>query len=519
VSSGASAASVESGRWRAGVEAVLPANASTDPNAFIDSVSCPSAGNCVAVGQYLDSSGADEGVLLTETAGKWGAGIEASLPANATTQNQFVRLVSVSCASAGNCSAVGDYEDGSSSPTEGLLLTETAGSWGTGVEAVLPANAATPNEGASVVSISCASAGNCSAAGFYFDSSHVERGLLLTETEGTWGAGVEAPPPANAAAAPWVSLDSVSCASAGNCGVVGSYVDSSGDGRGLLLTETGGSWATGVEAQPANAIGSSQTSWVSCPSAGNCSAILGDYLLTQTTGSWATGVETVLPANACPVGPGPGQCDGTFGGANSISCASAGNCVAVGDYTDSFGDDAGLLLTETAGAWGAGIEAPPGASGVSVTLSSVSCASAGNCSAVGSDNGVGLLLTKTAGKWTAAEAALPANAFGAAELYSVSCPSAGHCSAVGNYADSSGNHQGLLLDSQPPPPCEVPRLTGKTLAAAARSIRTHGCSVGKITHAASPTIKKGNVILQKPKPGRRLKHGAKVNLVVSKGRR
>jgi beta-lactam-binding protein with PASTA domain len=30
-------------------------------------------------------------------------------------------------------------------------------------------------------------------------------------------------------------------------------------------------------------------------------------------------------------------------------------------------------------------------------------------------------------------------------------------------------------------------------------------------------VKKGHVISQKPKPGRRLKHGAKVNLVVSRG--
>jgi PASTA domain-containing protein/List-Bact-rpt repeat protein/FG-GAP repeat protein len=69
-----------------------------------------------------------------------------------------------------------------------------------------------------------------------------------------------------------------------------------------------------------------------------------------------------------------------------------------------------------------------------------------------------------------------------------------------------------------PKKCVVPKVKGKTLRAAKRSIRNHACTVGKIKHVASRTVKKGHVISQKPKPGRRLKHGAKVNLVVSRGR-
>lgn len=68
-------------------------------------------------------------------------------------------------------------------------------------------------------------------------------------------------------------------------------------------------------------------------------------------------------------------------------------------------------------------------------------------------------------------------------------------------------------------PCLVPKLTGKTLSAAKRSLTAHDCRVGKIKHAKSRKVKKGRVISQKPKAGSRLRHGAKVNLVVSKGRR
>jgi hypothetical protein len=74
--------------------------------------------------------------------------------------------------------------------------------------------------------------------------------------------------------------------------------------------------------------------------------------------------------------------------------------------------------------------------------------------------------------------------------------------------------------NKPPAPkaCVVPKVTGKSLAAAKRTIKSHGCRVGTIKHALSKKVKKGRVISQKPKPGKRLKHGAKINLAVSKGK-
>jgi serine/threonine-protein kinase len=67
------------------------------------------------------------------------------------------------------------------------------------------------------------------------------------------------------------------------------------------------------------------------------------------------------------------------------------------------------------------------------------------------------------------------------------------------------------------PPCLVPNVKGKSLKAARKAIAAHHCSVGKIGHSFSKKVKKGHVISQKPKPGSRLSHGAKVELVVSKG--
>src|SRR5437764_1589284 len=330
--------------WATGLEASPPANAGANPEIVLSSVSCASAGNCGAVGCYVDSSGHRQGLLLTETAGTWATGVEATLPANAGSIPAVV-LGSVSCAAAGNCSAVGYYVD-SSGHRQGLLLTETAGTWATGVEATLPANAGS-NPAVALGSVSCAAAGNCSAIGDYYDSANHEQGVLLTESAGTWASGVAASPPANAGSEPAVSLYSVSCAAAGNCGAVGTYHDSSGHEQGLLLSETAGAWAMGVEASlPANA-GSDPgvvLRSVSCPSAGHCGAV-GEYndssnhrqglLLTETAGAWAMGGEATLPANA---GPNPN----VF--LYSVSCAAAGNCSAVGYYTDSSGNLQGVLL-------------------------------------------------------------------------------------------------------------------------------------------------------------------------------
>jgi len=69
------------------------------------------------------------------------------------------------------------------------------------------------------------------------------------------------------------------------------------------------------------------------------------------------------------------------------------------------------------------------------------------------------------------------------------------------------------------PHCGVPNVKGKTLAIAKNMIHSRNCKLGTIRHAASLTVGKGHVISQKPKPGTYLRRGAKVNLVVSRGRR
>ena len=65
--------------------------------------------------------------------------------------------------------------------------------------------------------------------------------------------------------------------------------------------------------------------------------------------------------------------------------------------------------------------------------------------------------------------------------------------------------------------CVVPKLVGLTLKKAKARIKRAHCTVGKVTRKASAKRKRGKVLAQKPRPGRKLAPGAKVRLTVGKG--
>ena len=79
----------------------------------------------------------------------------------------------------------------------------------------------------------------------------------------------------------------------------------------------------------------------------------------------------------------------------------------------------------------------------------------------------------------------------------------------------------------PPPPapeptatsavCLVPRVRGLALPAARRRIARARCRVGGIRRKLSP-LTAGRVVAQSPAPGRRLRAGSRIRLVVSRGR-
>ncbi len=96
----------------------------------------------------------------------------------------------------------------------------------------------------------------------------------------------------------------------------------------------------------------------------------------------------------------------------------------------------------------------------------------------------------------------------------------GDCSGTGTCLVSmTGNHSvTATFDAPPlaPPSCKVPKVVGLRLKKAkTRIVRAH-CRVGKVRKQHARKKKRGKVVAQSPKAGRKLKAGAKVTLIVGK---
>ena len=391
------------------------------------------------------------GVAAAAPGGTWGTARE--VPGTAALNHFYAQVNSLSCASAGNCSAGGSYTD-SSLHSQAFVASEVNGTWHTARE--VPGTAALNQGGqAAVNSVSCASAGNCAAGGFYLDSAGNEQAFVAGEVNGTWHAAIEVPGTAALNQRGVARVNSVSCASAGNCSAGGSYTDSSGNVQAFVASEVNGTWHAAREV-PGTAVlnqgqgGFAQVGSVTCASAGNCAAggfytgSFGNvqaFVASAVNGTWHAAIE--VPGTAA-VNHGDAQ-------VNSVSCASAGNCSAGGSYTESSGHVQAFLASEVNGTWHMAREVPGTAAlnqGGFAQVNSLSCAMAGNCAAGGfysdSSGGQAFVASAVNGTWhTAIEvpgtAAL--NQRGNARTLSVSCASAGNCAQAGGTPTAPGGRR------------------------------------------------------------------------------
>jgi len=394
-------ASQRSGRWTPSQSAPLPPNASGAPDVSIDAVSCAAANACSAVGFYNAVGANGAGLLLTESGGVWSSS-QAVLPGDAAV-NAYVAIRDIACPAVGDCSAIGTYKD-QTGAYKLLILSQASGKWSNGVSVTLP-----PRSNAQPQSIACVTPQDCVAVGSYSDASGRQHGLLLTKRAASW-ALTNVPLPHNAIPKREVNVSSISCASVRHCAAVGSYVDKTSTAQGMFLRESPSGWTSVEAAFPSGALGARLSGGLSCASPGNCTAI-GDYedaarntqgvAFSESRGSWSPGVEFSLPSGAATQPATQLQ---------SIACPRRGYCSAVGSYNGSSGNPTfwpgGLLAKETAGRWKSDIEATlPRVSSGSVLFGRIVCTSVGNCVAVGQFNvdnagtSAGLVLTETRGKW------------------------------------------------------------------------------------------------------------------------
>jgi hypothetical protein len=459
----APATGAAAGAWGTAVEVPGTKALNTGGGAALESMSCTSAGGCSAGGVYATRPFCgyqvcrSQGFVISRVRGKWGTARPVPGLA-ALNRGHRAQVVVVSCASPGNCGAGGSYT-GPAGRSQAFVVSQVRGRWGKARE--VPGTAALNQEGAAVTALSCASAGNCSAGGSYTDTAGHPQAFVVSEIRGRWGRARQLPGTAALNGGDGVSLGSLSCGSPGNCSAGGFYADASGNRQAFLVSQVRGAWGAAREV-PGTAVlnvgGWAQVSSLSCAAAGQCTAV-GVYdpstfdqqccnqafVISQVRGTWGTAQQV----------PGIAQLGGKGEDAqlDTVSCASAGNCAAGGKYdTDGFDEECcgqAFVVSQVHGTWGSALRVPGTRrlnSGDQAEVSSVSCASAGNCAA-GGGYGVGtfgnkvyddevFVVSEVNGTWRQALKVPGSGRFNKGHgdaLSSVSCGAPGQCSAGGGY--------------------------------------------------------------------------------------
>lgn len=277
--------------------------------------------------------------------------------------------------------------------------------------------------------VSCSSASSCFAVGETGGSE-----TLVERWNGTTWSTMTTPSPAGAS---FAGLDDVSCPTATSCYAVGRYATGF-DFQFKTLVEhwNGTSWSTVASPNPTDGSTATSLSGVSCPSATNCSAV-GSKTSSSATKTFVeqwNGTHWSIVAS-------PNPTDGsTVAALSGVSCASATNCSAVGSKTSS---SATKTFVEHWNGTSWSIVSSPNRSGsTAAVLSGVSCPSATSCYAVGASSiGSGDVTLMEQWNGTIWSIVPSPNRSGAtaSDLNDVSCSSSTSCFAVGGDSISTGD--------------------------------------------------------------------------------
>lgn len=453
-------------RWDVAKVASLPSGATGLPSGFLPALGCASAGNCSAGGAFNDASSHTQGLVLNEVRGTWGAPTKLIAPTGSAS-DPALTVNSIACGAVGTCVAVGSYDD-NKNYAQSFVVGEVRGVWQRAREVALPANAKGATQLSEVHSVSCWSAGNCSAVGSYLDGTkpvgHSE-GMVVNEVRGTWTRAQEVKLPGDANANPYALLNQITCTN-GRCVGVGSYIGVNGTTQGLAVNGVNGTWTRGLAvALPANANAYpvADVSEVACVSAANCTA-LGTYTnvsgqnegftVTESKGTWQGALAMTMPTGAAT------NPHTFFYGYGGLACASIGNCSAGGQYLVGATQYEGFFINEVNGIWQPATQMllPSGAlmAGKNGGVVAVSCRSAGNCSAGaayfdGSSQYQALVINEVSNTWQVGQKiALPTGATSVGidgGVYGLVCHRTGPCTATGSYLKTATTYEGFTVST------------------------------------------------------------------------
>ncbi len=364
----------------------------------LDSVSCTSASACMAGG---------DGLAERWNGKKWSL---ETIP----SPHGGTDLVGVSCVRAGVCYGVGFFFiDG--------VENSTAEFWNGSSWSVAAVPITTSEDSSGLSAVSCTTAQDCTAVGFYHDPVNGNR-ALAEDFALRWQD--VSPPPLNDVFS--ADLSAVSCAAPRACVAVGTFEQASGFDA-FSEAWNGSIWSTALlpQAKISNAAG------ISCTGPNSCIAV-GDLLVggLPVVKAWRwNGVGWVAQRV-----PRPASAARSF--LLAVSCTSSSACTAVGESVGRKGKQATLAERWNGKTWTIQRTPDPGGTSLSTELGSVSCGSATSCVAVGA-SALGRLVVRWNGKtWAAQSVPVPKGGSGGF-LFDVSCTSASACTMVGDFSHRS----------------------------------------------------------------------------------
>ncbi|MGA9285472.1 MAG: hypothetical protein WBV85_08515 [Solirubrobacteraceae bacterium] len=308
-------------------------------------------------------------MAVSESNGVWGQAIE--IPG--------VVLRSIACRAPGSCVAIGTASIG---PTKIMGVIESGGVWGEPQGIALPANVA-PDGGVELAPLACQVSGPCVTVGSYTNTSHQQRAMGLSESNGTWA------PASEITSTPDIKgdarLNSVACPVSGPCVADGLASVAFG------VSETNGEWGEASPiAPPPDPLAKLTTLYsVGCPGSGQCFAAGYDETDSSSSNAVVAGASNGVWNQAREIAPPPNTASRPNAHLRQVACSASDSCVAIGEYTDSSGFPQAMAVTETSGAWGRASEitAPPttpnSPTGDRANLELLACPAVGTCAALG----------------------------------------------------------------------------------------------------------------------------------------
>ena len=259
---------------RTWVKHSIPSPGGTGPGSVTEpaAVRCASAAECWTVGFYGKSGGPSLNLMLRWNGRRWSAMSVPQPAGTGKTSGNF--LDDVTCSSARNCWAVGDFGKTNSS-TLNLVLHWNGKKWsrlrvpepgGTGKKAENKLN-----------NVRCPTSSRCIAVGSYTNGSGKTFSQVLIWNGRSW-FNQPVPSPGSGTANNASVLFSLGCGPK-NCWAVGIFGPSSGrPSLNQVLHWNGRSWSRQFTAQPAGTGKAAQNNlgWVTCTSDRDCWAV-GDY--------------------------------------------------------------------------------------------------------------------------------------------------------------------------------------------------------------------------------------------------